>query len=132
QVINREATSLEFLDDTFKSPFIGMEEFQARRFPVYHLAATLASAATNMIVPPTVTTPAETILITSMNYQGGMAMIQFIGSPNKAYILQAKDTLDVADWSNISTNQSNVNGNGSFRDTDAKNHPTRFYRIAAP
>ena len=120
------------LDDTFKSPFIGMEEFQARRFPVYHLAATPAPAETNMVAPSALTTPAETILITSMNYQGGMAMIQFIGSPNKPYILQAKDTLDVADWSNISTNQSNANGNGSFRDTDAKNHPTRFYRIAAP
>jgi hypothetical protein len=121
------------LDDTFKSPFIGMEEFQShRRFPVYHLAATPAPAATNMVAPPAVNTPAETILITSMNYQGGMAMIQFTGSPNKAYILQAKDTLDAADWSNISTNQSNANGNGSFRDTDAKNHPTRFYRIAAP
>jgi hypothetical protein len=121
------------LDDTFKNPFISLEELQTHRiFPVYHLAATPAPAATNMTAPPAATLPAETILITAMNYQGGMATIQFTGAPNKAYILQAKDTLDAADWSNLSTNQSNANGNGGFRDTDAKNHPARFYRIATP
>jgi hypothetical protein len=123
------------LDDTFKSPFISMEEFQShRRFPVYHLAAKTTTSATNTIAPGAIatTTPPETILITSMSYQGGVAMIQFTGNANKTYVLQAKDALDAADWSNVSTNQTSANGDGTFRDTDARNHPTRFYRIATP
>jgi hypothetical protein len=67
-----------------------------------------------------------------MSYQGGVAMIQFTGNANKTYVLQAKDALDAADWSNVSTNQTSANGDGTFRDTDARNHPTRFYRIATP
>jgi hypothetical protein len=121
------------LDNTFKNPFISLEELQThRRFPVYHLAAKSVSAATHTIASPAVTLPTETILITSMNYQGGITMIQFNGSPNQIFILQAKDALDAADWSNVSTNQSGANGNGNFRDPDARNHPTRFYRIATP
>jgi len=50
------------LDDTFKSPFISMEEFQShRRFPVYHLAAKTTTSATNTIAPGAIatTTPPE-------------------------------------------------------------------------
>ena len=121
------------LDTTFKNPFISLEELQTHRhFPVCHLTAKSAPAATNVIAPSAVALPAETIVITAMNYQGGVAMIQFTGNPNKQYILQAKDSLDAADWNNISTNQSDASGNGNFRDPAAKNYPTRFYRIATP
>lgn len=122
------------LDDTFRSPFISLEELEThRRFPVYPLGARPASAATNTtIATAAATMPSETILITSMDYQGGIATIQFTGNPQQTYILQAKDTLDMVEWSNVSTSQSNANGNGNFHDPDARNHPTRFYRIATP
>ena len=121
------------LDATFKNPFISLEELQTHRhFPVCHLAAKSAPAATNVIAPSAGALPTETILITAMNYQGGVAMIQFTGNPNKQYILQAKDSLDATGWNTIITNQSNSSGIGNFRDPDAKNYPTRFYRIATP
>ena len=121
------------LDDTFKNPFISLELLQThRRFPVFHLAAKTVPPATPALIGSTAIVPAETILITSMNYQGGTAMIQFTGNRQKKYILQAKDALTDAGWSNISTNQTDAGGNGNFRDPDAKNHPTRFYRIATP
>jgi hypothetical protein len=64
------------------------------RFPVHHLAATPTPSATNATAPGASITPPETILITSMSYQGDVAVIQFTGNPQKAYILQAKDSLD--------------------------------------
>ena len=51
---------------------------------------------------------AETIVITSLNYQGGVAVIRFTGSPTRDYILQAKDSLEAGSWSNIGTNQASV------------------------
>ena len=59
-------------------------------------------------------------------------MIQFTGNPQKKYVLQAKEALADNDWTSLSTSQSDASGNGMFRDPDAKNHPTRFYRIATP
>ena len=121
------------LDDTFKNPFISLQELQThRRFPVFHLAAKSASPATSTTIPPAASVPAETILITSINYSGGIAMIQFTGNPQKKYVLQAKEALADNDWTSLSTSQSDASGNGMFRDPDAKNHPTRFYRIATP
>jgi RNA polymerase sigma factor (sigma-70 family) len=121
------------LDATFKHPFLSLAELEThRRFPVYHLAATSAPPATNVMVSPADIVPAETILITSLSYQGGLTRLQFTGLPKKTYILQAKDTLAAAVWINLSTNHTDAAGNGSFRDADAQNHPTRFYRIATP
>jgi RNA polymerase sigma factor (sigma-70 family) len=118
-------------DDTFKNPFVSLERLHSLRFPVHHLASTPADSATHVIAPEAGQAP-ETIWINSLNYQGGVAVIQFTGKENKDYILQAKDSLDAADWNNLSTNQASATGIGVFRDTDANNHPTRFYRIATP
>ena len=74
----------------------------------------------------------QTILITSIRLDGDAAAIQYTGTPRQQYILQANDSLNSGGWSNISTNQSDAGGNGNFRDTAAKNYPTRFYRIATP
>ena len=119
------------LDDTFKNPFVSLERLHSLPFPVHHLAATPAISA-RQVAAPEAGQAAETIWISSLNYQGGVAVIQFTGNPNKAYILQAKDSLDAADWNSFSTNQASATGIGIFRDADAKNHPTRFYRIATP
>ncbi len=121
------------LDDTFQSPFLSPVELQAkRRFPVYHLANKATSTATNLPAPPADPLPAETIWITSLNYQGGTAVIQFTGHPNTTYILQARDGLAESSWSNLSTNRADAAGKGGFRDGTVKNHPARFYRLATP
>ena len=128
------------LDGTFKTPFLTIEEMEARRqFPVYHLETgntastnTHATASANPnLIAPAAGQPAETILIISINYQGGVAAVQFTGNPQENYILQARDSLD-ADWSTVSTNQADAGGAGVFHDAGATNHPTRFYRIATP
>ena len=119
------------LDETFRNPFRSLEEVNAVRFPVYQLAAAPGTAAATKNTSTALMTP-ETILITAMSYHAGGATIQFTGQPNQPYILQATDALNAADWNNISTNQSNASGMGSFRDADAVNHPSRFYRIATP
>jgi uncharacterized delta-60 repeat protein len=118
------------LDATFRNPFISMEQLNAIRFPVYPLSKASDTAATGRNT--TAPVPTETILITSMNYSADGATIQFTGKPNQQYVLQATDGLNAADWRTISTNQSSANGWGSFRDPDAVNHPSRFYRIATP
>jgi uncharacterized delta-60 repeat protein len=119
------------LDQTFKMPFITSEQFnrdrfgKARRVPVVQLAK--ATPITN-----TVASVPQTILITSINLAGDAAVIQYTGTPRQQFILQANDSLNSGVWSNISTNQLDAGGNGNFRDTDVKNHATRFYRIATP
>jgi len=121
------------LDQTFKNRFISLEELNThRRFPVRHLAA--SSSATSAPVPEEAASPLalETILITSLDYQGGVATIRFTGRPSQLYILQARDSLAAAGWSNLSTNQTGSAGAAVFRDEEAKNLPMRFYRIAAP
>jgi hypothetical protein len=122
------------LDDSFKNPFIGLDEFQALRFPVCHLAAEAANSAPPAVAPGpmAVIPPPEMILITSMKYQAGVARIQFTGVANRTYVLQATDALDAAGWNTISTNQAGAGGLGNFSDADAVNHPSRFYRIATP
>jgi hypothetical protein len=119
------------LDDAFKNPFVSLERLHSVRLPAYHLAATPALTA-SQVTAPEAGQAAETIWISSLNYQGGVAVIQFTGNPNKTYILQGKDTMDAADWNSFSTNQASATGIGVFRDADANNHPKRFYRIATP
>ncbi len=122
------------LDETFKNHFLSFEELSAhRRFPVQHLADAPASPSSAAPGTPTPAVPTpETILISSLNYQGGMAVIQFIGNPRRLYLLQARTSLEAASWSSVSTNQTGSSGIGAFRDEDARNYPTRFYRVATP
>lgn len=124
------------LDATFKQPFVSLEKLQSVRFPVHRLAATAAArdagaaaGASGSAAEGTAAAP-ETIVITSMSFQGDGAQIRFTGKANTSYILQAKDSMTDGDWKNVSTNQSDAAGAGSFRDGDARNHPMRFYRIA--
>jgi RNA polymerase sigma factor (sigma-70 family) len=118
------------LDQTFKPPFITVEQFdrdrfdKAHRFPVTQL--------TKITATNTIASLPKTILITSIRMDGDAAAIQYSGTPHQQYILQANDSPNSGSWSNLNTSQSDVNGNGNFRDADAINHATRFYRIATP
>jgi len=121
------------LDATFKNPFISLQQLNAVRFPVHSLAATTdPTPAAPATAPEVATGPAETILIASFNRQDNGAVIHFTGSPGKTYILQAKDSLESADWTNVSATTADANGTGVFHDADMNPHPSRFYRVATP
>lgn len=119
------------LDTTFKPPFLSLEALNTIRFPVHQLAAASGVGVHAGVAAEAPEGPVETILITAINFQSDGASIRFQGSANHAYLLQAKDSLAEAEWKTISTSQADANGTGSFRDAEAKGHPTRFYRVAS-
>lgn len=56
--------------------------------------------------------------------------IRFNGTPGAEYWVQA--TTDFSTWTTIATNVPDTNGLAVFVDSDAPNHPVRFYRAVAP
>jgi len=56
--------------------------------------------------------------------------ITLSGSTNQTYVLEA--SLDMHNWTAISTNLTDAAGIFTYVDTDAKNYPSRFYRGFAP
>jgi hypothetical protein len=124
------------LDQTSQSSFLTPESLlgdfgRGRRLPVAKLGNMPQAVASSLASSFPRELP-ETILITSMRMDAGGALIQFNGKALQPYILQAKNSLNDADWVIVNTNQADGSGIGAFRDSDAKNHPMRFYRIASP
>ena len=123
------------LDRTFTPPFVSSQEFYRKRMlRVQHLTPKVTAPApapgSDSAMPAV--SPEETVLITSLNMREGVADVQFSGRPGQVYILQARDSVNSAGWSNRSTNQAGADGRGLLRDEEAKQHPMRFYRIASP
>ena len=56
--------------------------------------------------------------------------ITLSGSPDQTYVLEA--SLDMHNWTAISTNRTDSNGLFTFVDTNASSNPSRFYRGFAP
>ena len=56
--------------------------------------------------------------------------ITLSGSSDQTYVLEASS--DMHNWTAISTNLTDASGLFTFIDTDASNHPSRFYRGFAP
>jgi hypothetical protein len=56
--------------------------------------------------------------------------ITLSGSTNQTYVIEA--SLDMHNWTSISTNSTDSNGLFTFVDSDATNYPSRFYRGFAP
>jgi hypothetical protein len=52
--------------------------------------------------------------------------------PGRSYLLQATFSLMDGPWSTLSTNIAGLDGAFLFIDSDAANHPARFYRTATP
>jgi RNA polymerase sigma factor (sigma-70 family) len=124
------------LDETFRTPFTSWEGLkQWRRVPVRSLAQAKSSTNTNALAAP-VTREADpapqSVLITSLRLENGIAIIQFTGTPSQDYILQAGDSLEAVEWRSVSTNRANAAGVGIFRDETAKDRQIRFYRLATP
>jgi uncharacterized delta-60 repeat protein len=74
----------------------------------------------------------ETIFITGLTVQDGVAQIQFQASPNHIYTLQARNNLKTGDWFNVTTTQSAGNGFGVLHDPGAKDASVRFYQVVSP
>jgi hypothetical protein len=56
--------------------------------------------------------------------------ITLSGAPDQKYVLQA--SIDMHNWTSISTNLTDANGLFTFVDSDAKNYSSRCYRGVAP
>jgi hypothetical protein len=66
----------------------------------------------------------------SIALQDGNPAITLSGSTNQTYVLQA--SFDMHNWTSLSTNLTDSAGIFTFVDSDAQNHPSRFYRGVAP
>jgi RNA polymerase sigma factor (sigma-70 family) len=123
------------LDQTFRPPFLSMQEFQRKRFLLRVLPAAVASSGPTNPSPganSAAATPPETVVMTSIALEASAAAIRITGRPNQAYVLQASETLSPNDWTNLSTNRTSSSGSALFRDPDAKRFSMRCYRIALP
>jgi hypothetical protein len=65
-------------------------------------------------------------------FPDGTIRLRFAGIPGRTYNIQATDTLRNPVWLTLETRVAGVRGDFEFHDTDALNHPTRFYRTIAP
>jgi hypothetical protein len=61
----------------------------------------------------------------------GQFTLNFSGSANNIYYVQAATNLANATWTTISTNTADANGNAVFTDATT-NFPSRFYRVLTP
>jgi RNA polymerase sigma factor (sigma-70 family) len=128
------------IDTTFHVPFMTLQQFNRARFakklrvPVAHLAKALPITPPATTIGTNVVTEAvaPTVLINSMRLEGGTMTIQFTGARNQQFVLQAKESFDAPEWTNISTNFTSAGGVGMCTDTNANEHPLRFYRLATP
>ena len=64
------------------------------------------------------------------NGGNGSVTINFSGSANQTFYVQATTNLSSAGWLNVSTNVSDAGGHSSFTDSGLTNFPQRFYRAA--
>jgi hypothetical protein len=63
----------------------------------------------------------------------GSAQLNCTGVPSAYYLIQATSNLgDPSSWTTVSTNMTGNDGTIQWTDTDAPNHPFRYYRLATP
>ncbi len=90
-----------------------------------------AEGVLTLVVRQDGTPPPNLISITPGT--AGAVVLQFVGIPGRTYRVQATDTLayPVA-WLDLGSVPVGANGIFSFTDTDAGNHPVRYYRTVTP
>jgi uncharacterized delta-60 repeat protein len=138
------------VDEPFSRKFSApnyLEVMRHLRAKQLALASTgAASAAKPAATPPVPSNPAgdnsalgsppslgsETIWIRQMDLSETGTVIEFEGLPNRAYQLQARDSLDSGGWVLIGTSSTDASGVGSFKDPAAADQPMRVYRICLP
>ncbi len=65
-------------------------------------------------------------------FPDGTIRLRFAGIPGRTYLVQATTSLQSPTWVTLDTRVAGLQGDFEFHDTDALNHPTRFYRSLAP
>jgi hypothetical protein len=58
----------------------------------------------------------------------GSFQLSLIGPPSRTYVIESTTNLTTQTWVPLSTNQTSLGGLLQFYDTDATNHPYRFFR----
>lgn len=92
----------------------------------------VAAEAETVVITPGAVEPKPVIITVSVTIQpDGSALVDGQGAPGKTYrILAANDV--TGPYAEIGTATADTTGAFSFIDTDAPNHPTRFYRAVWP
>jgi hypothetical protein len=102
-----------------------------------------AGASTAASFPKTISLPADwpTPLVVVVPSQidsltftpDGGAVITGEGDPEATYLIQATSNLgDNSSWATLGSVDADIDGSIEFTDTDAVNHPYRYYRLATP
>jgi hypothetical protein len=71
------------------------------------------------------------LTVTATPQPDGTVLLTGHGNPNTLYQVEAADAI-TGPWAVIGTMLTDSSGNGSYIDTDAPAHPTRFYRLRWP
>lgn len=100
-------------------------------------ASTAASFPKNVSLPVDWPTPLIVEVpsqIDSLTFTpDGGAVITGDGDPEATYLIQATSNLgDNSSWTTLGSVDADIDGSIEFTDTDAVNHPFRFYRLATP
>jgi hypothetical protein len=85
--------------------------------------------ATVHIVPVKIDPTSNIISLTQL--PSGTVRLLFVGVPGRSYIVQATDSLNKPDWTNLGTVMAEANGFVTFEDTEAPSHLTRYYRCVS-
>ncbi len=96
----------------------------------YDVVVTSAyGSTTSTVATVTVVLPPLNASLTA----GQGIQLQFSGSANTSYVLQAATNLmPPVDWQPLVTNAADTNGNWIFADTNTAANTARFYRLASP
>ncbi len=70
-------------------------------------------------------------LISLTRLPNGAVRLNFAGTPNRSYAIQASTSLSSLNWMSLGTVAAAANGLVTFDDADAPNHATRFYRTTS-
>ena len=79
-------------------------------------------------VRPASAAPANPVSVTQL--PNGHMRLNMVGIPGRTYLVQVSS--DLMTWSTLTTMSAGANGEFQYEDTDAANHPQRFYRLNLP
>jgi autotransporter-associated beta strand protein len=95
-------------------------------------AFSLARAGNNLLLNYTAAPFVRPVFSSLAGVGTGWMQLGGTGGVGQAYVLLGTTNLTPAVWIPLATNMADINGLFQFRDGQATNFPTRFYRIATP
>jgi hypothetical protein len=117
---------------TFQGPTLLMTNLAATNAGNYDVIVSGPfGSVTSSIASLVVLLPPENLIASLIPGEG--VQLQFTGTPNTAYVLQATTNLaQPISWQSVVTNSTDQNGNWSFTDTNALILTAEFYRAFLP